>query len=284
MASGNIKGIKIEIGGETTGLTKALNNVKKESNAVQKELKDVERLLKLDPKNTELLAQKQELLGQQINTTKDKLQALKTAKEKADSDMKNGTEVNEKQYRLLQREIMQTEQELKKLNEKITDSHTKFDALGKSADKMNSFMRTTGAVALGAGAGLIAMSLKAAGSADDINTLAKQTGLTTEQIQIFQYASDRIDVSLDTLTGSMAKLTKNMYSAQQGSKSQSQAFKALGVEILDNNGNLRNNQDVMNDCIDALSRMKNDTQRDAYAMQIFGKSAPGLEPIDFRRR
>lgn len=63
MASGNIKGIKIEIGGETTGLTKALNNVKKESNAVQKELKDVERLLKLDPKNTELLAAKTRIAG-----------------------------------------------------------------------------------------------------------------------------------------------------------------------------------------------------------------------------
>lgn len=277
--SGKVKGITVEIGGDTKGLDKAIKSVNSEIRSTSNELKQVERLLKLDPQNTELLAQKQLLLGNNIETVKEKLEALKSAKDKADQDMANGTEVNQTQYRKLQREIVQTEQDLKTLNTKADQSKVKFDALGKSAESMNSFMRKAGVAAIGAGAGLVTMGLKAAAAADDINTLATQTGLSTDQIQIFQYASERIDVSLETLTGSLKKLTKNMYSAQQGSKNQKEAFKALGVTIVDSEGKLRNNQDVMNDCINALANMENETQRDAYAMQIFGKSAQDLNPL-----
>lgn len=136
---------------------------------------------------------------------------------------------------------------------------------------------TTALTAAGtAGFGLAA---SAGLAADDINTLSKQTGLSTEQIQKFQYASDLIDVDLDTLTGSMAKLTKNMATAQGGTGSAAEAFSALGVSITDSNGELRNNQDVFNDAISALSGIENETQRDAYAMQIFGKSAQDLNPL-----
>ena len=274
-----VKGITIEIGGDTKGLDKAIKSVNGEIRSTSNELKQVERLLKLDPTNTELLAQKQTLLGKNIETVRDKLQALKNAKDKADQDMANGTEVNQEQYRKLQREIVQTEQDIKNLNTKVEDSKAKFDALGSSADKINGFMKGVGVAALGASAGVVTLGLNAAASADDINTLATQTGLSTEAIQIFQYASDRIDVSLETLTGSLAKLTRNMYSAQQGSKNQKEAFAALGISIEDNNGKLRNNQEVMNEAINALAKMENETQRDAYAMQLFGKSAQDLNPL-----
>jgi phage-related protein len=123
------------------------------------------------------------------------------------------------------------------------------------------------------------MTVKAAQSADDINTLSKQTGLSTEQIQKFQYASSVIDVDLDTLTGSMAKLTKNMSAAQSGTGNAAEAFTALGISVTDSNGELRNNQDVFNEAIAALGNMTNETQRDAYAMAIFGKSAQDLNPL-----
>lgn len=184
MASGNIKGIKIEIGGETTGLTKALNSVKKESNAIQKELKDVERLLKLDPKNTELLAQKQELLGQQINTTKDKLQALKTAKEKADSDMKNGTEVNEKQYRELQREIAATEQQLKKLKQQTSN----LAAAGEKIKSVGQGISSVGKAAMpvtGAIAGIGAAAVASFNDVDDgADVVIKKTGAVGDQAKM----------------------------------------------------------------------------------------------------
>jgi phage-related protein len=136
-----------------------------------------------------------------------------------------------------------------------------------------------GAAAAGAATGAVAMTISAANTADEINTLAAQTGLSTEEIQKFQYATEVIDVPLETLTGSMAKLTKNMATAKKGTGDASAAFKALGISVTDSNGELRNNQDVFNEAIDALGKMENETQRDAYAMQIFGKSAQDLNPL-----
>lgn len=283
--SGKIKGITLTVGGDTKGLRKEISAVDKETSSLKKELKEVEKALKLDPKNTELLAQKQKLLADAINSTEDKLKEMKKAQEKADQAIKDGTEISEKQYRLLQREISNTEASLKDLkseSKKTNDALADVEKPKKSFNEIKTaaLNATKGiSVLVAAGAGIAKLGLDAAATADDINTLAKQTGLSTEQIQVFKYASDRIDVSLDTLTGSLAKLTKNMYSAQQGSKNQKEAFEALGVSITDNEGKLRNNQDVMNDAINALSKMENETQRDAYAMQLFGKSAQDLNPL-----
>ena len=100
-----IKGITVEIGGDTTKLQTALQGVNKEIKNTQAQLKDVEKLLKLDPGNTELLAQKHKLLGQAVEETKNKLQTLKTAQEQANEALKNGT-ISQEQYDALQREIV----------------------------------------------------------------------------------------------------------------------------------------------------------------------------------
>lgn len=112
----NIKGIMIEIGGNTTKLTAALSNVNKDVRGTQAELKEVNKLLKLDPTNTEALAQKQELLGKAIEETKEKLDILKTAEEQVEEQFKRG-EVSEEQYRALKREIEKTSLELSDLEE-----------------------------------------------------------------------------------------------------------------------------------------------------------------------
>ena len=119
----------------------------------------------------------------------------------------------------------------------------------------------------------------AAAFADDINTQAKVTGISTDKLQEYAYMANLVDVSVDTLTGSMTKLTKNMASAQSGSKTATEAFKKLGVSITDNKGNLRDNEDVFNDIIDKLGKMTNETERDALAMSVFGKSAQDLNPL-----
>ena len=90
MASGRIKGITIEIGGETTGLQNALKDVNKQSDNLVKELTDVERLLKFDPGNVEALAQKQQLLTQQIENTTQKLDKLKAAEQQVQAQFQNG--------------------------------------------------------------------------------------------------------------------------------------------------------------------------------------------------
>ena len=110
-----IKGITVEIGGDTQGLKKALSSLNKDINSTQKELNQVNRLLKIDHGNTELLRQKQELLAKSIQDTETKIEALRAAKDKADADMANGTQVNEEQYRQLAREIISSENNLQKI-------------------------------------------------------------------------------------------------------------------------------------------------------------------------
>lgn len=113
--AGNIKGIIVEIGGDTSGLQKALSKVNSATSSLSKELKQVNSLLKLDPKNTELLKQKQDVLNNSISETRNRLTILKEAKDEADKKMAEGTKINEENYRALQREIIKTEDQLSKL-------------------------------------------------------------------------------------------------------------------------------------------------------------------------
>ena len=122
MAGGRIKGLTVPIDGDTTGLSKALQNVNKEIKSTQQQLKDVDKLLKLDPGNTELLSQKQRLLGDAIGETKTKLETLKTASEQANTALANG-EISQEQFDALQREIIETTEELKRLEEQAKQSY-----------------------------------------------------------------------------------------------------------------------------------------------------------------
>ena len=116
MAGSRIKGITVEIGGDTAKLQDALKGVNTEIKGTESKLKDVEKLLKLDPGNTELLSQKYKTLQQDIGATKEKLETLKQASEQANEALNNGT-ISQDQYDALQREIAETEQNLKSLEE-----------------------------------------------------------------------------------------------------------------------------------------------------------------------
>lgn len=136
MASKNIKGITIEIGGETTGLEKALKNVNSDLSKTQKSLNEVDKLLKLDPENTELLAQKQRLLSQAIEQTRGKLDALRQAQERAKSALENG-DIGQEEYEKLQREIAKTENSLKKLESQARSMNSVFNKVGDAADSLS---------------------------------------------------------------------------------------------------------------------------------------------------
>jgi Phage-related minor tail protein len=114
---------------------------------------------------------------------------------------------------------------------------------------------------------------------DTYSTLADVTNLSTDRLQELQYAGTRLDVSLDTMTGSFKKLINNMESAQAGSGTAYDAFQKLGVSVTDNNGQLRDSNDVWADVIDALGKVTNETERDALAQDLMGKSATELNPI-----
>lgn len=122
-------------------------------------------------------------------------------------------------------------------------------------------------------------SVAAAAYADDILTTSTVTGLSTDALQEYQYMAELTDVSVDTITGSLTKLTKNMETAKGGTGSAAEAFNALGISVIDAEGQLRSNQEVFGEVIDKLGEMDNETQRDAYSMEIFGKSAQDLNPL-----
>ena len=130
-----IKGITVEIGGDTTGLDKALKSVNTSIRSTQSALKDVNRLLKLDPSNTELLSQKQRLLKDAIAATKEKLDSLKVAQEQAKQQLESG-ELGQDKYDALQREIVETEEELRRLQQEAATTNTALSKIDVAGQKM----------------------------------------------------------------------------------------------------------------------------------------------------
>ena len=137
MGAGRIKGVTVEISGDTTKLQTALKGVNTEIRNTQSQLRDVEKLLKLDPGNTELIAQKHKLLGQAVEETKQKLETLKTAQEQANEALKNGT-ISQEQYDGLQREIIETENQLKRLEEQADRSAVALQKIAATGEKWQS--------------------------------------------------------------------------------------------------------------------------------------------------
>lgn len=271
-----IRGITIELSGDTSKLSKSLKSVNSSISSTQKQLKDVDRLLKLDPTNTELLRQKQQLLTKQVDETKNKLEQLNKVQAEMDAQ---GVDKNSAQYQALQREIIATENDLKEAEkaarnfnatlEQVSAVASKVsDATGKAAEKT----RGLSTAATGALAGIAGMAYKAATMSDDLNTLSKQTGFTTAELQKMQYAADRIDVPMETIASAATKLTNKLRTSEK-------TFEEFGVSTRDANGNLRSSTDIFNDVITKLSQIDNETERDAKAMEFFGKSANELAGV-----
>lgn len=275
-----LKGITLEIGGDTQNLSKSLKNVNDTIKSTQTQLKDVQKLLKLDPTNTELLRQKQQLFRDAVAESKEKLEALKQAQATMDA---NGVDKNSEQYMALQREIISTTQDVERLEDAANQSNVALEQVGavaqKVADGASKVADATRGLSAAAGGALVAiggMAYKAATTADDLNTLAKQSGFTTAELQKMQYAGDLIDTSMDDITSSAIKLKKNMIST---SSTVTEAFSTLGVSVRDSNGELRDSTTVYWEIINALSQVENGTERDTLAMTLLGKSADSLAGI-----
>lgn len=271
-----IKGITIEIGGETTKLQASLKGVNSALNSTKSQLRDVEKLLKLDPTNTELLRQKQKLLADQVKETSEKLDKLKEAQAAMDA---SGVDKSSKEYMALQREIIATEKDLKNAEKEARNFNATLSKVSATATKVSEGAakaaektRALSTAAAGALAGIAGLAYKSAQNADELNTLAKQTGFTTTELQKFQYAADRIDVSMETITGASQKLVNKLRTSEK-------TFTDLGIATRDASGNLRSSTDIFYDTIQYLSTIENETERDALAMSIFGKSANELAGI-----
>ena len=284
--AGDIKGITIEFRGETTKLSKALNKIKDETKGVDTSLKDVNKALKFNPGNLELLGQKQIELKRKIEQTKEKLEAFKEAQRSLDA---SGVDKTSSEYMEVRRNIIQAESQAKYFNAELKKTEAAISPLGKLGSQFQDVggkitaaghalapLSKLGAAVAG---GLGALAVKAGRAADDLNTLSKTSGINTQQLQLYAASANLVDVSVEDMAKSQTKLKRNMLSASQGTGDAARAFDMLGVNVKGADGHLRNQDEVFQEVIQKLGTMSNETERDALAMQIFGKSATALNPM-----
>ena len=241
------------------------------------------------------------ILTSQIENQKKQIDLLKDAVAK--STDKYGE--NSTQTLKLQEQLAKAETSLSKLESTSVDAALGVDKLGEeeketeaqtesASNKMSAFAVALGNLAADAikdGIRFIKDSVKAlaeyfidatkgaAAYADEILTLSSQTSLSTQTLQEYRYMADLTDTSLETITGSLTKLTKNMDAARDGSASAAAAFDTLGISVTNSDGTLRTSDEVFQEAITALGSISNEAERDALAMNIFGKSANDLNPL-----
>lgn len=261
--------------------------------------------------SVEALGAKNDVLERKISTQTEKIEYLKAALQQ--SAEKYGEA--DKRTMQWQTSLNDAEANLNKLNSEFEENKKKIEESGNEMtglgdivngltqkfgiqlpDSMKSSMNAMGnldtsALALAGGfaavataivkaeKAMISMTKESASFADNIITLSMQTGQSTEQLQEFSYATELIDVSVDTLQGSLTKLTNNMQDTMNGTGNAKASFEALGVSVTNADGSMRSANDVFYETIDALGQVKNETERDAMSMDIFGRSAQDLNPL-----
>lgn len=323
-----VRGITIEIGGDTSSLSKALSGINGDLKSTQAQLRDVERLLKLDPRNTRLLEQQQRLLAQSITNTSQKLEVLKNAETQVQQKFQEG-KVSQEQYDALAREIVYTENALKKLNsradenadmmkhvndtldqtsistEKATEkikgaadtSINLGDALYSIADAAGvaippalenmvgslSNVSTKGfavaGVVTGIATGLFSLASQSAKSAKEIENLAAKAGMSTTEFQEWDYVLKQFGSSAADMQGDIAGLAEKAMDAANGGEDAAEAFEKLGINVLDNKKQLKDQSTLFSEVISELQKMENSTERSAIATELLSTTGENLIPI-----
>lgn len=289
----------------------AISEIGSGMKVLDSEMRKVSSAYAQNADSVEALNAKNDVLERKISTQAEKIEYLKAALQQ--SAEKYGEA--DKRTMQWQASLNNAEAELNNLNnqvdenkQKIADSSKEMGNLGdvvngltsklgiQLPDGMKSSMNAMGSLdtqslALAGGfaavaaaivkeeKAMISMTKESAAFADNIITLSMQTGQSTQQLQEFAYASELIDVSVDTLQGSLRKLTNNMQDTMNGTGNAKASFEALGVSVTNADGSMRSANDVFYETIDALGQVKNETERDAMSMDIFGRSAQDLNPL-----
>lgn len=306
-------GLKIGLEGEKE-FKSALAEINNSFKVLGSEMKLVESQFDKNDNSVQALTARNEVLEKSIDAQKSKIETLRNALNNASTSfgetdkrtqawqiklneaeaelnkMERELQNNNKQLDTASGEFKDAEKSADKFGDEVEDagnqsddSSKKFQALGGVvkgvAAGMAAAMAAVGATIVAIGNKLIDFTKQGAEYADNVLTQSQVTGIATDKLQEYMYAAELVDVSVDTLTGSMAKQIKSMKSAQGGSKSMVEAYEKLGVEIMNADGTLRDSDEVYWEIIAALGAMENETERDALAMTILGKSAQELNPL-----
>ncbi len=269
-------------------LQTALKKADKEMQMMVDSSEDTSGAMENQTKAIEELKQKLKLAEQNFDKASQKTISYKTAVNNAQAELQN-----------LQHELDDTEKYIKEASDTTDKCATSIDKYGKEIKEASEEALSFGDVmkaniasevvleglerlkdlAKEAGQALVDCAIGAAQYADDIATTSANTGIAVETLQELTYAQELMDVSLDTVTSTMAKNIRSMESARKGTANYVTAYENLGVEIENSNGELRNSEAVFWEVVDALGAMENETARDAVAMQLFGRSAQDLNSL-----
>lgn len=230
--------------------------------------------------------------------TEEEINALKIQVNEAATAYNNTSAAIQRNSQALQDHLAKLGMEEKGLTgigDALSDVSSKFgiqlpDAAKSALNGMGSFSTGTVAALGAAAAGVTAlyegikalhqMTVEYAAYADEIITKSAQTGLSTEFLQAYEYAQNLVDVDLDTFTGAMQRLTDKMADARDGNEKLMETFQMLGVQITDtSDGSLLPAEQVLMQLIDALHNMENETERNAVASDLLGKSYQSLNPL-----
>lgn len=289
----------------------ALSNLNSGNKVLASEMRKLQAEYKGNTESVEFLTKKGDVLDRQLQQQKDKVETLRQAVANAAQQYGESSEktqawivkLNDAEAAQLSLEHAVDENNtqlenqgnvMNSLTGKVEEIASSLgiqipDGAKKALDGMKGMSNGT-AAALGVTAAAVTalikavkqlhqMTLEAASQADDLITRSMQSGVNTDTLQQWEYASNLIDVSTETMTDSLTKLTRNMASARDGNAETMQAFADLGVSVTDSSGQLRDAEDVFYDVIEALGQIPNETERDAAAMAVLGKNAQELNPL-----
>lgn len=288
---------------------KALKGITGNLKLLSSEMKYTTSLYDQNDKSVENLSAQHEILTKKVGEQEKKVNVLKEALEQARKETGENSETTNKWQIMLN----EAQAELNKLNkdvdanskamaEAVDGTKEEADAVedfGKEAEKSGEKALSLGDIikanlisdAIKGGLSALADGIKAVGGAmsealtagasyaDNILTLSAQTGLSTDTLEKYNAVAELTDVSMETLTKSMSKNIKSMSDARDGSKAYAEAYKKLGVEITNADGSLRDSETVYWETVDALKGVNDETERDALAMELFGKKAQELNTI-----
>lgn len=306
-------GLKIGLEGEKE-FKAQLKEIEQSFKVLGSEMNLVSSSFDKNDKSVEALTARNEVLQKSIETQKSKIDVLRQALDNASKSFgENDSRTKQWQIKLnnaqaelnkMEKEVAENTKaidsmgdemsdtsreadkfgkEVKEAGEDAEDSSNKFEALGNVckgvAVAIAAAFVAVSVAAIKAGKALIDMTKEGASYADNVLTQSTVTGIATDKLQEYMYAAELVDVSVETLTGSMRKNITAMKNAANGNKTYADAYAKLGISVTDANGNLRDSEEVYWELIEALGNVENETERDALAMTLLGKSAQELNPL-----
>lgn len=303
-------GAKVELDGEKE-YKQAISELNAGNRTLASEMKKLQAEYKGNTESTEYLTKAGQLLEQQLLQQQDKVKKLQEIVAKVTKE--NGEASTQTQYWVQQLNNAQAaeydlQHAIEENNKALQGQDKEMSGLGDTVDQLagkfginlpagakNALNGIQGlsagtVAAMGVAAAAVAavieavkqlgqITLDVAAQADEYITESMITGVPTEMLQAWDYAAPLIDVDADTIKGAMTKLTNAMDDARDGSGKSAESFERLGISVTDSSGNLRSAEDVFYEAIDALGQVGNQTERDALAMDLMGKSAQDLNPL-----